>query len=174
MDSRVTKHFPDHTHAHTHTCTHVPMNALACGPSHKHTYPLLNTLENKSALPPLFSFLTFLHVYFLKRTYPNIWIINHLRFLRNWLFFFPCGFCSLSSEACIHSFILSFIHACFLPFFFPFFFFSLHTGDSSFSELNSAFQRGPRIGERSLAKDNMNTELKPVGSQSHRAEGAGL
>lgn len=24
--------------------------------------------------------------FFLKRTYPNIWIINHLRFLRNWVF----------------------------------------------------------------------------------------
>lgn len=45
---------------------------------------------------------------------------------------------------------------------------------SSLLELNLTFQRGPGIGEQSLAEDHVNTELKPVGLQSHRAEGGVL
>lgn len=68
MDSRVAKHFPDHTHARTHTCTRVPMNALAWGPSHRHTYPLLkHTGEQKCPTPLFFLFLLFCFCFFLKK-----------------------------------------------------------------------------------------------------------
>lgn len=58
-------------------------NPHADTPTHTYAHSLVPTQE-KSFLffCVVFHFLFF----FLKRTYPNIWIINHLRFLRNWVF----------------------------------------------------------------------------------------
>lgn len=76
---------PDaHMHAHT----------LVPGQNHEraHTHP--HPRKEFSIFLCCFSFFSF----FLKRTYPNIWIINHLRFLRNWVFSFPLWFWCFSSS----------------------------------------------------------------------------
>ena len=107
--------------------------------THIHTHRLLARITStptptlkKSVLYfcVIFSFSFF----FLKRTYPNIWIINHLRFLRNWVFF------SLVVLVFFFFFFLSLTSGWKLSFFpFPF---HVWTGESSFSESYLTLQRG--------------------------------
>ena len=118
----------------SYTRTHTQ----AAGQNHKHAHT--HTQEKRFLfLCVVFSFSFFF--FFLKRTYPNIWIINHLRFLRNWVFlslvvlvfFFFFFFLSLTS-----GWKLSFFP---LPF-------RVWTGESSFSELYLTLQRGKRCERR--------------------------